>query len=46
MTKAGMLTSKEICLSEKPKTPEIFDALIDQLLKDYKTPEDLLGPGG
>ncbi|HBB55703.1 MAG TPA: hypothetical protein DCZ49_05900 [Hyphomonadaceae bacterium] len=33
-----MLTSKEICMSEKPKTPEISDALLDQLLKDYKNP--------
>ena len=33
-------------MSEKLKTPEIPDALLDQLLKDYKTPEDLLGPGG
>jgi putative transposase len=33
-------------MSEMPKTPEIPDALLEQLLKDYKNPDDLLGPDG
>lgn len=33
-------------MSHTPKTPEIPDALLDQLLKDYQNPEDLLGPDG
>jgi transposase-like protein len=33
-------------MSETPKTPEISDALLEQLLKDYQNPEDLLGPDG
>jgi hypothetical protein len=38
-----MLTSKEICMSEMPKTPEIPDALLEQLLKDYKSPDQAYG---
>ena len=33
-------------MSHTSKTPEIPDALLDQLLKDYRNPEDLLGPDG
>lgn len=33
-------------MSETPKTPEIPDALLEQLLKDYENPEDLLGLDG
>ena len=28
------------------KTPEISDKVLDELLKDYEKPEDLLGPDG
>ena len=33
-------------MSEMTKTPEISDAVLDDLLKDYEKPEDLLGPDG
>lgn len=41
-----MLPFQETFLSEMTKTPEIPDALMEQLLMDYKNPEDLLGPDG
>lgn len=41
-----MLPFQETFLSEMTKTPEIPDALLEQLLMDYKNPEDLLGPDG
>ncbi len=33
-------------MSRMTKTPEISDAVLDELLKDYENPEDLLGPDG
>jgi len=39
-----MLHLKEQRISEMTKTPEISDAVLDDLLKDYENPEDLLGP--
>jgi len=33
-------------MTDTPKTPEIPDAVLDELLKDYESPEDLLGPDG
>lgn len=33
-------------MPEMTKTPEISDAVLDELLKDYENPEDLLGPDG
>lgn len=33
-------------MPDTTKTPEISDAVLDELLKDYQNPEDLLGPDG
>lgn len=33
-------------MTEQPKTPEIPESLLEELLKDYRNPEDLLGPDG
>lgn len=33
-------------MTESLKTPEISDEVLDELLKDYERPEDLLGPDG
>ena len=33
-------------MTEMTKTPEISDEVLDELLKDYEKPEDLLGPDG
>ena len=33
-------------MTEITKEPEISDAMLDELLKDYENPEDLLGPDG
>ena len=33
-------------MTERTKTPEISDEVLDELLKDYEKPEDLLGPDG
>lgn len=33
-------------MSEIRKRPEISDAVLEELLRDYETPEDLLGPDG
>lgn len=38
-----MLSLKEQRMSRMTKTPEISDAVLDELLKDYEKPEDLLG---
>lgn len=33
-------------MTDTPRTPEISDKVLDELLKDYEKPEDLLGPEG
>lgn len=33
-------------MTEMTKTPEISEEVLDELLKDYEAPEDLLGPDG
>lgn len=33
-------------MTDMTKTPEISDEVLDELLKDYEKPEDLLGPDG
>ena len=32
--------------AQKPTEKELLDGLLDQLLKDYKKPEDILGEDG